>query len=168
LGFAISQFNQTTTGGRSGVASSQVGSQDSSSGDTTSQNVHQNQAPSQSQTIQRHQIAQNNGAGPGPSRHSKIVDQRILLIVQNGFDHYLAQIVLEQMGTNQFFDKLKAEYFRLKGIPRRLLSVWRLSHCDFYKVSSENYPLVFNFSLDLIFCCYSARESTTTYITRSL
>lgn len=60
--------------------------------------------------------------------------QRVLLVVKTGTDHRLAQIPVKDITSFQFFHKLRSEYFKLRGIWRRCLSVWRYSHCDFYKV----------------------------------
>lgn len=59
---------------------------------------------------------------------------RVLLVVKTGTDHRLAQILVNDITSLEFFKKLRSEYFRLRGIWRRCLSVWRYSHCDFYKV----------------------------------
>jgi hypothetical protein len=63
--------------------------------------------------------------------------QRVLLVVKTGTDHRLAQIPVKDITSFQFFQKLRSEYFRLRDIWRRCLSVWRYSHCDFYKVSKR-------------------------------
>ena len=66
------------------------------------------------------------------------VSLRILLIVQSGDDFTLSQIALGTLSTAEFFDRLKSEYLRLRGFWRRLFSVWRYHHCDFYKVCKLN------------------------------
>jgi hypothetical protein len=60
--------------------------------------------------------------------------RRVLLVVKVGTDYGLAQIPIHGITSLEFFKKLRSEYFRLRGYWRRYLSVWRYSHCDFYKV----------------------------------
>lgn len=62
---------------------------------------------------------------------------RVLLVVRPKKDHYrLAQIDVNDLTTTEgFFVDLRSEYFRLVRPWRRYLSVWRFSHCDFYRVS---------------------------------
>lgn len=61
---------------------------------------------------------------------------RVLLLVQTGTDYSLAQIPVQDTTSLGFFKKLRSEYLRLRGIWRQHFSVWRYSHCDFYKVTS--------------------------------
>lgn len=60
---------------------------------------------------------------------------RVLLVVKQGTDYRLAQIPVSDITSLEFFKRLRSEYFRMRGIWRRCFSVWRYSHCDFYKVS---------------------------------
>ena len=49
----------------------------------------------------------------------------------------LAQInTLEHKEDEVFFQSLKKEYRRLRGVLRYWFSIWRLKHCDFVKVST--------------------------------
>lgn len=49
----------------------------------------------------------------------------------------LAQIQVDQCGDDAFFYALRIEYFGMKGILWRLLSVWQFSHCMFRMVTSD-------------------------------
>jgi hypothetical protein len=63
------------------------------------------------------------------------VDQpRVLLIVKRGSQYKLSQIETIRHSNFTFFSSLKADYFLLRGFFRRWFSVWRYSHCDFYRV----------------------------------
>jgi len=75
-------------------------------------------------------------SGENQSRNEVIPDVlHVFLLVQNGNDHQLAQIKIENHTTsNEFFKTLRLEYFRLRGFFRRWLGVWKYSHGEFYKV----------------------------------
>lgn len=55
-------------------------------------------------------------------------------MVQKGLDYRLAQLEVTGHTCHTFFSSMKNEYFNLRGTLRKWLSVWRYSHCDFYKV----------------------------------
>lgn len=65
-----------------------------------------------------------------------IAQRHVLFVAKRGIDHKLSQICLDGLNNHMFFDRLKEEYLRLRGILRGRFSVWRFSHCDFYKVTS--------------------------------
>lgn len=65
-----------------------------------------------------------------------ITRQRVLFLAKQGGDYRLAQICVSNMTCHTFFSTMKKEYFRLRGVLRSWFSVWRYSHCDFYKVST--------------------------------
>ncbi|KAH7631266.1 hypothetical protein B0T09DRAFT_339512 [Sordaria sp. MPI-SDFR-AT-0083] len=89
-------------------------------------NNHRDQPPAS-----QPQIAGGNGAtviGIGQP------DRRVLFIVSQGIDYKLAQICITGLNDCQaFFGTLKENYFRLRGQLRSWFSIWRYSHCDFYK-----------------------------------
>lgn len=60
---------------------------------------------------------------------------RVLFVVQSGSDHRLSQIIVNGLSTRSFFIVLRSDYFKLLGLWRSLLSIWRFSHCEFYRVS---------------------------------
>lgn len=98
-----------------------------------------------------HANQQSDGWSSDPSRHHRIpaikantfdmsiAKHHVLFLAKNGDDYRLAQICVGDMNCNSFFITLKEEYFRLRGVLRGRFSVWRYSHCDFYKV---NYHVV--------------------------
>lgn len=49
----------------------------------------------------------------------------------------LAQIDVENCEDRLLFSKMKDEYRKLRGHLRYLFSFWRLSHCDFVKVYTD-------------------------------
>ncbi|KAL7790905.1 hypothetical protein V8C37DRAFT_383580 [Trichoderma ceciliae] len=57
----------------------------------------------------------------------------VLFMVNRGAEYKLAQICVSEVSCQEFFHKLRDEYFHLRGILRGYFSVWRYSHCDFYK-----------------------------------
>ena len=61
--------------------------------------------------------------------------QLVILMVKKGMEHRLAQIGVSGHTCQTFFSAMKVEYLSLRGFWRKWLSVWRYSHCDFYKVS---------------------------------
>ncbi|KAJ5537321.1 hypothetical protein N7513_010507 [Penicillium frequentans] len=61
---------------------------------------------------------------------------RVLFLARQGEDYRLVQICVDNLSSHAFFGILKKEYFRLRGILRGRFSVWRYSHCDFYKVNT--------------------------------
>jgi hypothetical protein len=58
----------------------------------------------------------------------------VLLIVRSGRNRKLSQIVLGDADINTFFEKMRKEYFKRHGILHILFSVWRFTHCEFYRV----------------------------------
>ncbi|KAF2874401.1 hypothetical protein BDV95DRAFT_604585 [Massariosphaeria phaeospora] len=58
---------------------------------------------------------------------------RVMLVASVGYDHLLTQIPVHQIDTGEFFKILRLEYSTLFGFLRRYFSIWRFSHCDFYK-----------------------------------
>ena len=62
--------------------------------------------------------------------------QWVLFVVRRGMGYHLAQIAVQNISSLEFFKKLRCEYFRLRGL-WRYFSMWRYSHCDFYKVRPE-------------------------------
>lgn len=95
-----------------------------------------------------HGRQQPGGSSSNPSPHRRpsglkanIVDMsitrhRILFLAKQGGDYRLAQICVSNLNCHTFFSIMKKEYFRLRGVLRGCFSVWRYSHCDFYKVSA--------------------------------
>ncbi|KAF2737011.1 hypothetical protein EJ04DRAFT_550830 [Polyplosphaeria fusca] len=61
------------------------------------------------------------------------ISGRVLMIVESGSSHYLAQILVNGRTTREFFRELRSEYLRLRGYIRRFFSFWRFSRCDFYR-----------------------------------
>ena len=59
-----------------------------------------------------------------------------VLLIANAGDYGLSQISVDGIGTRAFFQNLRMEYFSLRGLLRRYLSVWSYSHCDFYQVGT--------------------------------
>lgn len=59
---------------------------------------------------------------------------KVMLLVRSHYDYYLAQLDVSGTNTVQFFAMLRKEYLRLRGFFARYFSVWRFSHCDFYRV----------------------------------
>lgn len=60
----------------------------------------------------------------------------VFIGVRCGDEHKVAEINVSGFGDDQFFDELRAEYYKLKGHVRRYLSIWRFKHCDFVKVNT--------------------------------
>lgn len=87
-------------------------------------------------------LTQGNAVQPGlsqleaPIDQSAVTDSRVLFLVKRGTDYKLAQICVKGLHCREFFMQLRQEYFHLRGFFRGWLSVWRYSHCDFYRVSS--------------------------------
>jgi hypothetical protein len=65
-----------------------------------------------------------------------ITRHRVLFLAKKGGDYRLAQICVSNMNCYTFFSTMNKEYFRLRGVLRGWFSVWRYSHCEFYKVSA--------------------------------
>lgn len=65
-----------------------------------------------------------------------ITRPHVLFLAKQGGEYRLSQISVGDMSCNSFVSALKKEYFRLRGHLRGWLSIWRYSHCDFYKVSA--------------------------------
>ncbi|RDL36050.1 uncharacterized protein BP5553_06662 [Venustampulla echinocandica] len=73
-----------------------------------------------------------------PGLKTEIVDinipnHRVLFIVKQGAEYKLAQICVEGLSCHIFFSTVRQKYFQLRGFLRSWFSVWRYSHCDFYK-----------------------------------
>jgi hypothetical protein len=66
----------------------------------------------------------------------RITEHRVLFLTKRGADYKLSQICIGGLNSHSFFGTLKEEYFRLRGVIRGCFSIWRYSHCDFYKVLS--------------------------------
>lgn len=89
------------------------------------------------------------GSSSNPSLHHRpsglkpntfdmsVNQQRVLLLAKQGEDYKLAQICVGNSNCDIFFGTLKEEYFRLRGVLRGWFSIWRFSHCDFYKVNAS-------------------------------
>jgi hypothetical protein len=92
--------------------------------------------------------------GSNVDPHNSLTPLRVLLMVKRGTSYYVSQIRTESLTTVIFFQKLKLDYIRLRGLPRRLFSVWRFSHCDFYRVRSAFFLLIISNQR------YSAKSST--------
>lgn len=96
-------------------------------------------------SYQDHRSQQPNGSPSNSSLHCppsgltkadiSTTQHRVLFLAKQGGDYRLAQISVSNMACHTFFSTMKIEYFRLRGILRGWFSVWRYSHCDFYKVS---------------------------------
>jgi hypothetical protein len=65
-----------------------------------------------------------------------ITQHRVLFLAKQGGDYKLAQIRVTNANCHTFFRTMKKEYYRLRGLLRGWFSVWRYSHCDFYKASA--------------------------------
>ncbi|KAF2667415.1 hypothetical protein BT63DRAFT_414990 [Microthyrium microscopicum] len=61
----------------------------------------------------------------------------VFLLVRAGDTLPMAQIEVSRKSSVEFFHDLKVEYLRLKGLFRRLFSLWQYSHCDFSSVSTD-------------------------------
>jgi hypothetical protein len=133
----LRQFTNSTTSGT--VSSAGVNDQTQQQNEQSiskPSRVHERSmgSTSDSNDINRSQATQNQVTSLGVSvRHS--TPRRVLLIVKSGTDHHLTQMLVHEITSLGFFKKLRSEYFRLRGFWRSRLSVWRYSHCDFYKVS---------------------------------
>ena len=95
-------------------------------------------------SYQDHRGQQPSGAPSNSSLHRppsglkadmSTTQHRVLFLAKQGGDYRLAQICVSNMTCHTFFSTMKMEYFRLRGVLRGWFSVWRYSHCDFYKVS---------------------------------
>ncbi|KAJ5324219.1 hypothetical protein N7476_002819 [Penicillium atrosanguineum] len=96
-------------------------------------------------SYQDHRVGQPGGSSSNPSLHRRpsglkaniadmsISRRRVLFLAKKGGDYKLAQIRVSNMNSHTFFSTMKKEYFRLRGVLRGWFSVWRYSHCDFYK-----------------------------------
>jgi hypothetical protein len=58
----------------------------------------------------------------------------VLLGINVGDDTRLAQIRIHGHKDVDFFWELRIQYYNLRGLFRRWLSIWNYSHCDFVKV----------------------------------
>jgi hypothetical protein len=72
----------------------------------------------------------------GNTFNKSITQHRVLFLAKQGKDHKLTQICVSDLGCHTVSETLKEEYFRLRGVLRGRFSVWRYSHCDFYKVNA--------------------------------
>ncbi|KAJ5429553.1 hypothetical protein N7491_006569 [Penicillium cf. griseofulvum] len=70
-----------------------------------------------------------------------ITRHRVLFLAKQGGDYRLAQIGVSNTNSHTFFITMRKEYFRLRGVIRGWFSVWRYSHCDFYKVNAPVWNL---------------------------
>jgi hypothetical protein len=59
----------------------------------------------------------------------------VFLAVKTGEESKLAQIQAQNLHDDIFFEKLRNEYSRLRGLLRGALSIWKYSHCDFVQVN---------------------------------
>lgn len=84
---------------------------------------------------------------------------RVLFLAKKGGDYRLAQICVSNMTCHTFFSTMKMEYFRLRGVLRGWFSVWRYSHCDFYKVSV--FILYFRMGSKYKICSLSSSMTTS-------
>ncbi|KAJ5301623.1 hypothetical protein N7508_006486 [Penicillium antarcticum] len=96
-------------------------------------------------SYQGHRVKQPDGSPSNPSLRLRpsghnvnsadmsITRQHVLFLAKQGGDYRLAQICISNMTCHSFFSTMKKEYFRLRGVLRSWFSVWRYSHCDFYK-----------------------------------
>ncbi|KAI0890580.1 uncharacterized protein GGS22DRAFT_151294 [Annulohypoxylon maeteangense] len=113
-------------GGSSGLAST------SNNGSHTKppQKIQGNQQPASSPSSNPLQ------SGPWPQAvisGPNTLSQRILFIAERGMEYKMAQIGVDGIFGGEFFSMLKNDYFRLRGFIRTWFSIWRYSHCDFYK-----------------------------------
>jgi hypothetical protein len=60
----------------------------------------------------------------------------VFIGVKCGDEHKIAEINVHEFGDDQFFEELRAEYYKLKGRLRHYFSIWRFKHCDFVKVNT--------------------------------
>ncbi|KAI1390198.1 uncharacterized protein F4822DRAFT_228499 [Hypoxylon trugodes] len=94
-----------------------------------SQNTHTHH---QSTTFLMGSVGQS-GSSQVTTSHATTPKHRIILIVKKGADYDIAQIGIDTFSSYEFFSSLKEHYFRIRGSFRNWFSVWRYSHCDFYK-----------------------------------
>jgi hypothetical protein len=57
-----------------------------------------------------------------------------LLLEKNSGICGVSQITLDGSNSAEFFDTLRNEYSKSRGILRNIFSVYRFSHCEFVKV----------------------------------
>ena len=62
----------------------------------------------------------------------------VFLGVALGDEHRLTQIEIVDKKDDTFYEELKRSYKATKGILRRVFSIWKYAHCEFFKVA---YPL---------------------------
>ncbi|CAI7654833.1 unnamed protein product [Penicillium crustosum] len=105
----------------------------------------QNSIISDQGSYENHGVEQPNGSPSYFSLHRRpsgikaniadisITRHRVLFLAKKGGDYRLAQICVSNMNCYTFFSTMKKEYFRLRGVLRGWFSVWRYSHCEFYK-----------------------------------
>ena len=80
---------------------------------------------------------------PQQSPHNNITmpqsNEKVVLFGVKGARRTLELAQIDTLKHNEdeiFFQSLKKEYRRLRGILRYWFSIWRLRHCDFVKVST--------------------------------
>ena len=62
----------------------------------------------------------------------------VFLGIGLGDENRLAQIKIVDKKDDTFYEELKKSYKATKGILRRVFSIWKYAHCEFFKVT---YPL---------------------------
>jgi hypothetical protein len=68
----------------------------------------------------------------------------VFLAVSRGDDHRLAQLPVHGLEDDCFFELLKEEYLRVRGLIRRLLSIYIYHHCNFMMVSPPTFEHPFH------------------------
>ncbi|KAI9687189.1 MAG: hypothetical protein M1820_010505 [Bogoriella megaspora] len=71
---------------------------------------------------------------PRPDNNNLWQTLRVFILVQIGRDYEVAQITVNSgMRSKAFFSRMRNDYFRVRGFFRSWFSVWKFSHCEFYK-----------------------------------
>ncbi|KAF7195260.1 hypothetical protein HII31_03466 [Pseudocercospora fuligena] len=68
-------------------------------------------------------------------KHDLVTSHRVYLCVNRGDGHKIPEIPLTPDTMDMdFFTDLKDQYLRARGRLRRVFSMWRFSHCEFYEL----------------------------------
>lgn len=60
----------------------------------------------------------------------------VFFAVKIGEDHRLAQIHVHGIHDDEFFDELRHQYKKLRGVVRHIFSIWGYAGSDFFKVGN--------------------------------
>ncbi|KAI1213919.1 uncharacterized protein F4807DRAFT_409698 [Annulohypoxylon truncatum] len=114
-------------GGSSGLAST-------SNNQSQATPPQQNQGHQQSARSHSTNAAQSGAQLQAALSNTNTLSYRVILTVKRGIEYKIAQIgVINGLCCQEFFSALKKDYFRLRGFIRAWFSIWRYSHCDFYR-----------------------------------